>query len=139
MRCGSSKSYTFQGTQYLQDLVDLVRPPLDLTEPHQARLVISDLYSLFSSVNPSAGSNKDKQVLKKLEFYYVLAGLTGRIGWMELERVISVRIERLRDARGESIEEGEDEEKEREGLIFQAEEPVRRIGDPVATSKIVEL
>jgi hypothetical protein len=84
-------------------------------------------------------SNKDKQVLKKLEFYYVLAGLIGRTGWMELERVISVRVEELRAARGESKEEGETEEKEREGLIVHAEEPVRRIGDPVATSKIVEL
>ncbi|KAG7528527.1 hypothetical protein FFLO_06083 [Filobasidium floriforme] len=128
-----------EGTEYLQDLVDLVRPPLDVTEPHPVRLVISDLYSLFSSAHSSTESIRDKQVLKKLEFYYVLAGLIGRTGWMELERVISVRIERLREARGESIEEGEDEEKEREGFIVQAEEPVRRIGDPVATSKIVEL
>jgi hypothetical protein len=102
-------------------------------------LVISDLYSLFSPAHPSAGSNKDKQVLKKLEFYYVLAGLIGRTGWMELERVVSVRIEKLRAARGESKEEGETGEKERESLVIQDEAPVRRLGDPVATSKIVEL
>lgn len=112
---------------------------MDLTETHPVRLVISDLYSLFSSAHPSAGSNKDKQVLKKLEFYCVLAGLIGRTGWMELERGISVRIERLREARGESKEEGETEENDRESLVIQDEEPVRRIEDPVATSKIVEL
>lgn len=58
---------------------------------------------------------------------------------MELERVISVRIERLRDTRGESKEEGETKAKERESLVIQDEAPVRRVGDPVATSKIVEL
>jgi hypothetical protein len=78
-------------------------------------------------------------VLKKLEFYHVLAGLIGRTGWMELERVISVRVEKLKAARGESKEEGETGEKERESLVIQDEAPVRRLGDPVATSKIVEL
>jgi hypothetical protein len=78
-------------------------------------------------------------VLKKLEFYYVLAGLIGRMGWMELERVISFRMEQLRAARDESKEEGETEEKERDSLVIQDDQPVRRLGDPVATSKIVEL
>ena len=78
-------------------------------------------------------------MLKKLEFYYVLAGLIGRMGWMELERVISFRMEQLRAARDESKEEGETEEKERDSLVIQDDQPVRRLGDPVATSKIVEL
>lgn len=58
---------------------------------------------------------------------------------MELERVISVRVEKLRAARGESKEEGETEEKEGQALVIQDDQPVRRLGDPVATSKIVEL
>ena len=127
-----------QSLDFVQDLSDLVRPPLDLAETLATRLVISDLYALFSS--SSHGSSKDKQVLKKLGFYYVLAGQIGRNGWLDLERIVMSRMEQLR------VEDGGEEggnEKE-EALLIDDVAPVRRIGDgsiPDTTkqSKIVEI
>ena len=135
MKWSSSVS---QSLDFVQDLSDLIRPPLDLAEPHASRLVISDLYALFSS--SSHGSSKDKQVLKKLGFYYVLAGQIGRNGWLDLERIVMSRIEQLQVEDGRKEEANEKEE----ALLIDDVAPVRRVGDgsiPDTTkhSKIVEI
>lgn len=108
-----------------------------MTEIHPAQLALSDLHALFSF--ESDRRNKNKQVLKKLEFYYTLAGLIKRSGWIELERAIQARKDRLQA--DQDAERAGDEKTQ--PLLVEDDVPVRRIGVAEETGdtggKIVEL